>query len=134
MEELTFDQVQVGQTLGPVAHEVTRDFVRRFAEATGDRHPEYLTEAPVAHPLLATLFSTRLMGRVGIDRPSGGIHAAQAYAFLAPLRAGQTVTTTGRVTAKFIRRDRKYVEFEALTVDAAGQPIVRCTVTSILGR
>lgn len=83
---------------------------------------------------MATIFSTRLLGRVGIDRPSGGIHAGHEYEFLAPLRAGQKATTTGTVLEKTARRGRQYVIYETLTVDEAGTPIARCRVTSILAQ
>ena len=126
-----FDTIEVGQSLGPVTHHVTAEMIRAYTESTGDLHPDYLGAAPIAPPAMATIFSTRLMGRVGIDRPSGGIHAKQEYEFLAPLRAGQTVTTTGRVVEKTVRRGRNYVVYEALSVDESGRAIARCRVTQI---
>jgi len=129
---LRFDDLREGRTLGPVAHHVTAEMIRRYAESTGDTHPDYAGPAPLAHPAMATIFSTRLMGRVGIDRPGGGIHAKHEYEFLAPLRAGQTVTTTGRVVSKELRRGRRYVVYETLTVDESGRAIARCRVTQIM--
>jgi len=129
---ILFDDIRVGQALGPVTHDVTVEMVRRYAEATGDAGPEARAADPVAPASMAALFSTRLMGRVGIDRPGGSIHAKQEYRFLAPLRAGQTATTTGTVVEKFERRGRRYVVFETLTVDAQQRPVARCRVTSIL--
>ena len=126
-----FDRIEVGQTLGPVQHHVTAEMIRRYAESVGDAHPSYAGASPVAPPAMATIFSTRLMGRVGIDRPSGGIHAKQEYEFLAPLRAGQTVTTTGSVVEKTVRRGRNYVVYETLSVDESGRAIARCRVTQI---
>ena len=131
---LRFADLQVGETLGPVTHHVTAEMIRHFGLATGDAHPDYQGEAPIAPPAMATIFSTRLMGRVGIDRPSGGIHARQEYEFLSPLRAGQRVTTTGRVVEKTVRRGRNYVVYETLMVEEAGRPIARCRVTQIFAQ
>ncbi len=132
-----FDDIQIGDKLGPVRHHVTADMIREYALASGDKHlwhtdgaPPF--EAPVAHPAMATIFSTRLMGRSGIDRPSGGIHAKHEYEFLGAVRAGQTLTTTGQVVEKYIRRERKYVVCDSLTVDEGGRPVARCRVTQIL--
>ncbi len=129
---IRFDALQVGQRLGPVTHHVTAEMIRRFSAAAGDADPDYAGGAPIAPPAMATIFSTRLMGRVGIDRPSGGIHAKQEYEFLALLRAGQTVTTSGTVLEKSVRRGRNYVRYETLTVDESGTPIARCRETQIL--
>lgn len=131
---LKWDDVVIGQPLGPVQHHVTERMIRDYAEATGDKHLWHVGGAPpfggaVAHPAMATIFSTRLLGRSGIDRPSGGIHAKHEYEFLAPVRAGQTLTTTGRIVEKYIRRERKYVVCDALTVDEAGRPVARCRYT-----
>ncbi len=131
---LRFADLRVGQTLGPVTHHVTAEMIRRYASSTGDAHPDYQDQSPIAPPAMATIFSTRLMGRVGIDRPSGGIHARHEYEFLAALRAGQRVTTTGRVVEKTVRRGRNYVAYETLTVDGAGRPIARCRVTQIFAQ
>ncbi len=131
---LKWDDVAVGQPLGPVRHRVTARMIRDYAEATGDKHLWHAGGAPpfgetVAHPAMATIFSTRLLGRSGIDRPSGGIHAKHEYEFLGAVRAGQTLTTTGRIVEKYIRRERKYVVCDALTVDETGRPVARCRYT-----
>ena len=132
LQPILFDDIQVGQTLGPVVHDVSADLVRRYAEATGDASMDFSGPAPAAPPSMATIFSTRLMGRVGIDRPAGSIHAKQEYRLLAPLIAGQDVTTTGEVVEKYEKRGRLYVIFETLTVDSNQQHIASCRVTSIL--
>ena len=79
-----------------------------------------------------TVFSTALLGDAGVNRPSGGIHAKQEYRFLAPLRVGSRLTTTGTVREKFIRNGRKTVVYESSTVDERGTELARCVVTSIV--
>ena len=132
LKPILFGDIAIGQELGPISHNLTAEMVRRYAEATGDSSPEAFADVPVAPPSMATIFSTRLMGRVGIDRPAGSIHAKQEYSFLAPIPSGQVVTTTGKVVEKFEKRGRLYVVFETLTVDARNRPVSRCRVTSIL--
>jgi len=132
-----FEEIKVGDKLGPVQHHVCAQMIEDYAQATGDDQLWHSGGASpfaeaVAHPAMATIFSTRLMGRSGIDRPSGGIHAKHEYEFLGAVRAGQTLTTTGQVVEKYIRRERKYVVCDSLTVDEGGRPIVRCRFTQIL--
>ncbi len=134
LKSLKWDEVAVGDKLGPVQHRVTAHMIRDYAKSTGDLHRWHLDGVPhfpaaVAHPAMATIFSTRLLGRSGIDRPSGGIHAKHEYEFLGLVRAGQTLTTSGTIAEKYIRRERRYVVCDALTVDETGRPIVRCRYT-----
>ena len=136
-ELLKWADLTVGQALGPVRHRVTARMIRDYAEATGDRHAWHVGGAPpyagpVAHPAMATIFSTRLLGRSGIDRPSGGIHAKHEYEFLGVVRAGQTLTTTGRIVEKYLRRGRKYIVCEALTADETGRTVARCRYTQAM--
>lgn len=132
-----FADITIGQSFGPVHHHVTRRMIQEYAEAAGDKHLWHTDgcapfPAVIAHPAMATIFSTRLMGRSGIDRPSGGIHAKHEYEFLGAVRAGQTLTTTGCVVDKYVKRERKYVVCDSLTVDETGRPVVRCRYTQIL--
>ena len=134
MPQMRFEDVYVGQALGPVEHHVTEQMIRDYAEASGDTQPWHTQGAPpydglIGHPAMATIFSTRLLGRSGIDRPSGGIHAKHEYEFLGAVKAGQTVVTSGKIIEKYERRGRKYLVCEALTVDEAGRPIARCKYT-----
>jgi 3-hydroxybutyryl-CoA dehydratase len=136
-EMLKWEDVAVGQSLGPVRHHVSERMIRDYAASTGDKHQWHAGGAPpfegtVAHPAMVTIFSTRLMGRSGIDRPSGGIHAKHEYEFLGIVRAGQTLTTTGRIVEKYSRRERKYVVCESLTEDETGRPVARCRYTQAM--
>jgi 3-hydroxybutyryl-CoA dehydratase len=137
MEAVRYGDLHVGQALGPFTHRVTERMIRDYAKATGDTQPWHTVgappfAAPVAHPAMATIFSTRVLGRSGIDRPSGGIHAKQEYEFLGVVRAGQVLWTKGTVVEKYERRGRKYVVCEALTVDEAGRAIARCRYTQAM--
>jgi len=131
-QALTYDSIQVGRTLGPVVHELTPEYVRDYRVATGADAPVAAGVGSVAPGTMTTIFSTALLGDAGVNRPSGGIHAKQQYRYLAPLRVGSRVTTTGRVIEKFIRNGRKTVVYEALTVDEQGRELARCTATSIV--
>ena len=137
--QLHWDDVAVGSTLGPVHHHVTEKMIRQYAECTGDVHLWHTNGAPpfggiIAHPAMATIFSTRLMGRSGIDRPSGGIHAKHEYEFLGPVQAGQILATTGVVADKYLRRGRKYIVCDSVTKDETGRAIARCRFTQVMAR
>lgn len=130
-QALTYDRIEPGMVLGPVKHQLTVEYVRDYCLATG-RAWDDGSAGRAAPGAMATIFSTALLGDAGVNRPSGGIHAKQTYHYLAPLRVGSEVTTTGRVIERFIRNERKTVVYEALTVDESGRALARCVVTSII--
>ena len=133
----SFAALEVGEDLGSVVHDVTPELVRDYAESTGDTHGWHTGgDSPfgeaVAHPALATIFSTRLLVHSGYEHSSGGIHAKQEYEFLAPMRIGARVTTRGTVTEKYIRNGRNYIVYETCSVDELGVDLARCVVTIIV--
>ena len=137
MKHSKFETLQVGQDLGSVAHDVTPEMVRDYAESTGDTHGWHTGgDSPfgeaVAHPALATIFSTRLLVSSDYEPSSGGIHAKQEYEFLAPMRIGARVTTRGTVTEKYVRNGRNSIVYETRSVDELGVDLVRCVVTIVV--
>ncbi len=130
----TYETLAEGQTLPPLRSEVTPAFVADYRHAIGDPDDGApptalpLTDVP---PAVVTIFTTDVMGRSGIDRPSGGIHFKHRYRYLAPIRLGATIVTTGQVARKFLRDGRKVLVFETACRDAVYGPVAECTVTMI---
>jgi len=61
-------------------------------------------------------YAGRVVGR--------NMRARQAYKFYAPIKPGMTVSAIGRLTDKYEKRGKRFVTFEALFVDEAGNPLV----------
>jgi hypothetical protein len=136
----TYETLAEGQALPPLRSEVTPAFVADYRRAIGEppdtasthgaapSHDAALTDVP---PAIVTIFTTNVMGRSGIDRPSGGIHFKHSYRHLAPIALGATIVTTGQVARKFLRDGRKVLVFETACRDEARGPVAECTVTMI---
>lgn len=107
-----FDELSVGMS---ASHSKVIDFndIQVFAGLTGDNNPVHLNEAfaattmfkeRIAHgmltaSLLSTVIGTRLPG-------PGCIYVSQSLNFRAPVRIGDTVVATARITELFPDRRR----------------------------
>ena len=131
-----FDEVEVGQLFpsAPVRFTADGEKVSAFLAATGNdgrlyRDGDTLARVPST---IACVFLIDLLAARG--SPPGGIHAKQALAFHRPVRLGETLSIQGRVTEKYMRKERPYVvsTFEAHGED--GTLVSTGQVTSIWGR
>nr|WP_293866023.1 MaoC family dehydratase N-terminal domain-containing protein [uncultured Alsobacter sp.] len=131
-----FDEVEVGEVFpaAPLTFTADGEKVAAFLAATGNdgrlyRDGEALARVPsmIACVYLIDLLTAR-------RSPPGGIHAKQTLAFHRPLRLGETLSIQGRVTEKYVRKERPYVvsTFEAHGED--GSLVSSGQVTSIWGR
>ena len=51
---------------------------------------------------------------------------------VAPIRAGMTIMISGKITDKWIKGDREFVEFEAIGRDATGEVVFRTRRVHVL--
>jgi acyl dehydratase len=133
----TYDTIEHGQRLGTLVHEITPAFVADYCRATGDAHAWHGQGAPpfgtpIAPTAMANIFSILVFGIPGTHRPSGDLHARQEYEFLAPIRVGETITTTGFLVEKYTRKGRKWVVFDTHSTDTAHRLVARCRVTLVI--
>lgn len=128
--ELSYDNLEVGQTFPPTLTRIDREAVRRYVLATGGDY----TGSDLAPPTFGHLLATPRTAVPGAVVPPGGVHTKQAYEFHRPLHVGEEVTTTMRVAEKGERKGRRYVvyEFEIRAADGALCLVAR--MTAIPGR
>ena len=122
----SIDELEVGQS-ATYERTVNEDDIVRFADISGDDNPVHLDEefaaktlfkGRIAHGMLAAAF---ISTTVGTKLPGYGcIYVSQSLKFKAPVRIGDTVTTTA--TVKAVDKERKRVTME--TVCAIGEKIV----------
>ncbi|HEV2477942.1 MAG TPA: MaoC family dehydratase N-terminal domain-containing protein, partial [Candidatus Dormibacteraeota bacterium] len=60
------------------------------------------------------------------------LHAEQEFEWTRHPRAGETVTSTGRVASDTSRRGMRFVSFESETTDASGAPVCRSRALFII--
>lgn len=116
------DQLQVGETFGPLTVPVSAERVQAYADAGGDHNPIHIDPAfaattafggTIAHGMLLLAYLSRLLSaRFGAAWPATGDLVAR---FRAPARVGATVSVQGTITA--------------IEADAGGGRRVRCQVT-----
>lgn len=114
----SIDELEVGQS-ATYERTVGEDDIVRFAEISGDDNPVHLDEefaaktmfkGRIAHGMLAAAF---ISTTVGTKLPGYGcIYVSQTLKFRAPVRIGDTVTTTA--TVKAVDKDRKRVTMETI--------------------
>ncbi|HLI81196.1 MAG TPA: MaoC family dehydratase N-terminal domain-containing protein [Candidatus Binataceae bacterium] len=125
------DNVHQGLKLGPIFYVVKAEQIDAFARGTSSTNPLF-TKDHIAPPTMrlqdyALLIATHFYGG------SGGVHAKHWNEFHAPMRAGQTVKTEGRITRTERKRGKFYFELEYETRDAStDELLVRQAITSVL--
>jgi hypothetical protein len=124
---MPFDQIVVGEELGPWLIEITPDVVRQYCEDWADPNPLYLEGTsdggpPVAPPaFMAGLASFRLLGRKYNAQSTVG--AQSEHENLKAIRVGETLRAEGRIVEKYIKRGLEYVIVEYTAYNDAGEPI-----------
>ena len=124
---IPFDQVVVGEELGPWLIEITEEVVRQYCEDWDDPNPFYLGAGPDGGPpitppaFMAGLASFRLLGRRYNSEATVG--AQSEHENLKPIRVGEVMRTEGRIVEKYIKRGLEYVIVDYTAYNEAGEPI-----------
>src|SRR6185312_2119380 len=123
-----FDAIKVGDTR-TLTRTIGEADVRRFVEMTGDDNPLHVDRAYaeatsfrdiVVHGMLGASFISTVIG-TQLPGP-GALWVAQSLEFLLPVRLGDTLQVTCRVTAKYAR-DR-LLELDTTIVNQSGQTVL----------
>ena len=131
---LRYEAVEAGQRLGPIRYRVDPELVRGQLQAVGQPVPVFLTDPATDTPLIEpSLYARNYIRLLRADYSvEGVIHARSEFQLKGPARAGQLLTVTGRVAAKYLRRGRQYVVIESETVDESGAEVSRERNTLLL--
>lgn len=124
---MAYDEVVVGEELGPWSVEITEQVIRDYCDDWDDHNPYYLERGPdggppVAPPaFMAGLTGFRLLGR-RYDA-STTLGASTHHVNLRPIRVGETLRTEGRIVEKYLKRGKAYVVVESTSYDDAGNAV-----------
>jgi len=140
MRRAYFDDLEPGQIWGTNTWEATPEACTAWRRATGDDCPVYddtestrasSYKGPIVPPGLAFVYLSECIQDLLRDKPPGGVHAKQQLSFHEPVCPGDSLTTSLSVRNKYMKRGRKYVEFETETVNQHGKKVLTGLRTSI---
>lgn len=113
---------------------LTADAIKKFAESVGDARPEYLSGA-VALPAFANnIFIKSLGGGIIamkglVKNPMMVLHTGETYEYLAPVKAGDTLTTGGKIKSVEERSNMLWVAMETSAKNQEGKEVIRAVMT-----
>lgn len=135
MKNLIFDEIEIGEELGPYEHPLTEESVQKYCSAVESRYPweieELGSQISIAPPTILGNLSFRLL-ETQFTRHPGTIHAKQELEFFHPIRLDRRVISRGRILDKFLKRDKKWVVYEVHLYDETGLKLGRSEVTEVL--
>lgn len=128
----------VGKRYDPVVYAVGREKVKEYASATGETNPLHLDVAAsraaghadvVAPPMFVVVYQSPSVmpalfdPEVGIDFAMM-VHSGQDFRWERLVVAGEELTTTTTVADIREKGGLGFFDFEVVTVDEAGEPVV----------
>jgi hypothetical protein len=130
------DNVHQGMSLGPIFYVVRPEQIEAFARGTGTDSALFRTNSPAGDqiaPPTMRLQDYALLIAAHFYGGSGGVHAKHWTEFHAPMRANQSVKTTGHIIRVERKRGKFYFDLEYESRDAAtDELLVRQAITSVL--
>ena len=124
----TIDEIRVGQS-AQFSKTISESDVYLFAGITGDFNPAHVDEeyagktffeTRVAHGMLTASFISTIVGTM-LPGP-GSIYVSQEVNFLAPVKIGDTITTTAEVTELLI--EKKHVRLKTYCTNQDGIVVI----------
>lgn len=119
-----------GKVFEPFTMAVERGKVREFLLATGEDVEAYQGEDASVPPTFATVLRfwaggglERVLNELGVDITQV-LHAEQSYEYLLPVRVGDTITGTTRVSDVYNRAGMDFVEFTTQYMNQDGDPVL----------
>lgn len=134
-----WDNIEVGDALGPVDGVVSDFLVKTHAYAVDDYGDWYFKNSPfggrIGHPTLLANDILRLFKLAYDMTPPmpGGLHARNEIEFLQPVFVGQRVIIKGSHTSKYQRRAQDYRVLEGEVLDEGGQVLLRMQAVETVG-
>ncbi|HXM53088.1 MAG TPA: MaoC family dehydratase N-terminal domain-containing protein [Candidatus Binatus sp.] len=124
----------VGRSYQTAPFEVTEQSIRDYMAAVGDVQED---GALVAPPTYAMVYGFDAYWQLWTDQEvaldvAHLVHGEQRFTFQRPVRAGDRIRTTGRLTAITTRGDMDLVTFELKATDEQDRPVSDGTALFII--
>ena len=129
----TYDEVEVGQTLGSMEWVVTEEMIDQQCEMDMDYHSWFSVDSPwggrIAPPQISYRPPRWLFSRAYNVR---GLFYKWELENVRPIKPGVTLRVTGSIADKYVKNDREFVVYQAEAVDPEGNVIFRTRRTHVL--
>jgi len=129
----TYDEIEVGQTLGSMEWMVTEDMINQQCEMDMDYHLWFSVDSPwgrrIAPPQISYRPPRWLFSRAYNVR---GLFYKWELENVRPIMPGVTLKVTGSIADKYVKNDREFVVYQAEAVDPEGNVIFRTRRTHVL--
>jgi len=129
-EENGFEAIPVGLDLGRVDICLDEEMVRDFMQKMQWENPDLVIERQIVPPGICINMHPR-MKFAALPDMKAGIWAKSEHEFIKPMRLGSTITITGRISEKYIKRGRKYSVAEYETRDESGNLLLISRETGV---
>jgi hypothetical protein len=135
MKNLVYNEIEVGEVLGPYEHSLTEKLVQRYCFGVDTTYPweisEDSTHIPIIPPTMIGNLSFRLL-ETQFYRQPGTIHASQEMIFFHPIRRDCKLFSKGKMIDKYVKRGRQRVDYEVYFSDEKDQPLAYSRLTEVL--
>lgn len=129
----TFEEIEVGQSLGTMEWVVTPEMIDLQCELDMDYHYWFSVDSPwggrIAPPQLSYRPPRWLFSRTYNVR---GLFYKWEMENVRPLKPGVKLTVTGAICDKYIKNEREFVVYRAEAVDPEGNVVFRTLRTHVL--
>jgi len=141
-EWVRWDGLRPGQSLQPSVWRLTGEEVASYVQAVEDaaiatagaERSDPAVPAHLAPPMLAAVYCLRSFVAQDMELPPGGIHLRQLFRFLAPIQAGDTLTTVATVEQCRPRGDKTWVALSTRTTNQSGTLVSTSRFTGVWPR
>jgi hypothetical protein len=111
-KEFDYESSKIGEELGSYDYVLSQGTLDNYRQAVDDPEAIFPTIA-VKHD--ATAFA------LAYHDNTGGVNAGNEVEFFNPPVPGKKITITGRISDKYLRRDKPYLVIEATAIDEDGR-------------
>ncbi|MEX2451285.1 MAG: MaoC family dehydratase [Rhodospirillales bacterium] len=129
----TYEEIEVGKDLGSLEWTVTEEDIEKQCSLDEDWHEWYVLNSPwggrVAPPQIQSRPPRWLLGRIYNIR---GVFYKHDFEFLKPIKPGQTLIVSGRISDKWIKNDREFVRWDTVAKDEHGDAVFTASRVQVL--
>ena len=125
-QRATFDDIEIGKDLGEIEWTVSEADIEKQCMVDDDYHPWFMGDSPyggrIAPPQIQYRPPRWLLSRNYNIR---GVFYKWEFENAKPIKPNVKIKVTGRITNKWMKKGREFVEFETVAHDDAGDLLFR---------